>query len=95
MIALKERALSPNPTDQEVGPPRLHKPMSRRWLAASEQRLGFALPPAVVRFDPNPVDADWSRAWAPEGHTFASWLAAWIEGTELFDPGPAPVGPAG
>ncbi|HEX6711758.1 MAG TPA: SMI1/KNR4 family protein [Thermoleophilaceae bacterium] len=41
---------------------------------------------AIIRFDPNVVDADWSIAFAPEGHTLSSWLEAWLRGDELFEP---------
>jgi hypothetical protein len=41
----------------------------------------------LVRFDPNPVDTDWSIAFAPEGHTILSWLEAWLRGEDLFEPG--------
>ena len=39
----------------------------------------------VVRFDPNPVDDDWSIAFAPEGQTLCSWLEDWLRGEELFE----------
>lgn len=50
----------------------------------------------VIRFDPNPVDRDWSVAWGNENHTLASWLEGWLQGEELFVAGtpPAAYGPA-
>ena len=44
----------------------------------------------IVRFDPNPVDGDWSIAWGDEGYTLEGWLAAWLDGTELFVSGTPP-----
>ena len=46
----------------------------------------------VVRFDPNAIDGDWSRAYASEGHTFSSWLQAWLRGENLWDAGFANYG---
>jgi len=46
----------------------------------------------IVRFDPNPVDADWSIAYGDEGYSLEAWLTAWLDGTELFVSGtPPPV----
>jgi hypothetical protein len=44
----------------------------------------------VRRFDPNPVDRDWSIAWRDENYTFRAWLEAWLEGIELFESGSPP-----
>jgi hypothetical protein len=44
----------------------------------------------IVRFDPNPVDSDWSIAWADESFTLETWLRAWLNGTELFISGAPP-----
>ena len=44
----------------------------------------------IVRFDPNPVDDDWSIAWGDEGYTLDAWLTAWLAGTELFVSGAPP-----
>ena len=47
----------------------------------------------VMALKANAVDGDWTEAWRPERHTFRSWLAAWIEGNELFDPRTRPFEP--
>jgi hypothetical protein len=44
----------------------------------------------IVRFDPNPVDDDWSIAWGDEYDTLEDWLIAWLDGTELFMEGTPP-----
>ncbi len=41
----------------------------------------------VLRFDPNPVDDDWSVAWGVEKPDLPSWLSSWVNGEELFESG--------
>jgi hypothetical protein len=41
----------------------------------------------VIRFDPNPIDGDWTKAFAAEGYAFLGWLQAWLRGEELFERG--------
>ncbi len=42
---------------------------------------------AVVRFDPNPVDEDWSIAWGEEADSLTTWLRRWVAGEEMFESG--------
>ena len=41
----------------------------------------------VLRFDPNPVDEDWSVAWGLEQTDLATWLRRWLDGDEMFESG--------
>jgi hypothetical protein len=41
----------------------------------------------ILRFDPNPVDADWSVAWGLEKPDMIMWLKAWLNGEEMFEAG--------
>jgi hypothetical protein len=41
----------------------------------------------VLRFDPNPVDQDWSAAWGSESADMIVWLGRWLAGDELFESG--------
>ncbi len=43
--------------------------------------------PVVIRFDPNPIDTDWSKAYFPEGRRFSEWLGAWVAGADLWEDG--------
>lgn len=55
------------------------------WGCAIYSCIDCTKPSApVLRFDPNPVDADWSVAWSPESFDLAGWLNAWLQGDELF-----------
>lgn len=41
----------------------------------------------VLRFDPNPVDEDWSVAWGLECTDMATWLRKWLAADEMFEAG--------
>jgi hypothetical protein len=43
--------------------------------------------PEVIRFDPNPVDDDWSMAFFSEERRLSEWLAAWLDGADLWEDG--------
>lgn len=41
----------------------------------------------VLRFDPNPVDQDWTVAWGSESESLTTWLRRWLAGEEQFESG--------
>jgi len=58
------------------------------WGCAIYSCIDCRLPEArVLRFDPNPVDEDWSVAWGCESSSLSLWLRRWLLGEELFESG--------
>ncbi len=58
------------------------------WGCAIYSCIDSRTPEArVLRFDPNPVDEDWSAAWGIESDSLSDWLRRWVDGDELFEAG--------